>query len=293
MPFVFHQAEILENDSIFGKAAYTLEYHSPLDNTKSDSGIKFFLNGFQNYFQFFGWIMIPSFFIFFPIGIIILFKNMNFKKLFLLIWSIGISIPIIYQFAIPLNDTRFLILIYPVLIIVSLFFIERVFDKIKNKNKFLLIIIIFFITTSLIFLEIKSSENKNYSEIITIFNEIPVEVKVINTFYPNDQFLEYKSIPKNWNEFKNLFLKDRVEGESIRNLVKHDIKIITIQNQNSAEKFLESNKELTHLVIDENNKDEFLQKIFTNEQEFKNFYKIYDSKESGHDYQLKIFKILQ
>ena len=42
-------------------------------------------------------------------------------------------------------------------------------------------------------------------EIYQITKEIVKEPKVINSFYPEDHYLEPAALPEKWNDFKTLF----------------------------------------------------------------------------------------
>ena len=66
----------------------------------------------------------------------------------------------------------------------------------------------------------------------------------------------------------------------------------------SITEFIEKGKEekLTHLVVSErsNNRNQnelFLNQLFLNEEKFPYLKKMFDSKEIGYDYHMKIFKI--
>ena len=66
-----------------------------------------------------------------------------------------------------------------------------------------------------------------------------------------------------------------------------------IVNQSTQEGKLKSkDKGLTHILIDDNQKrPEFLKEIFFEEEKYTYLKKIYDSKNHGFNYQLKVFEI--
>jgi uncharacterized protein YnzC (UPF0291/DUF896 family) len=106
----------------------------------------------------------------------------------------------------------------------------------------------------------------------------------INEFYPESTYLQFIDLEK---KFPNL-----------KNEVKHTQKIIQISQHHTIEELLVDAKEqgLTHLVIDESQKQdnlrkEFLIEIYKNENKYNFLKKIYDSNNDGFNYKLKIFEI--
>ena len=73
-----------------------------------------------------------------------------------------------------------------------------------------------------------------------------------------------------------------------------DIQIISYENENSLENFILKSKDkgLTHIIIDDNQqRPDFLKEVFFEERKYKYLEKIYDSKNEGFSYQLKVFEI--
>ena len=294
-PMMIHQSTILENDSIFGKAANTITYHTKDPNeTGGESGLPFFVNGIENFSKFFLWDLIPIFIFFVPIGIFYLFKNIDFKKLSLILWGFVISIPAFYAYSIPLQDTRFLFMLYPIFCVISLFFIENFSNKYKRKNLLIILVIIGISFSSIVFLETKPSDNLQKYESYQIAKDIVREHKIINSFYPEDNFLEPAAYPEKWNDFKKLFLLEREQGKSIRNSILNPIIIIPTNGYISIEEFIKQNNELTHIYVDQNeNRPQFLKKIYQNENQYEFLIKEYDSKDFGYNYHVKIFRIIK
>ena len=294
-PIMIHQSTILENDSIFGKAVNTIAYHTKdPSETGGESGLPFFINGIENFSKFFLWDLIPIFIFFVPIGIFYLFKNIDFKKLSLILWGFVISIPAFYAYSIPLQDTRFLFMLYPIFCVISLFFIEKFSNKYKRKNLLIILVIIGISFSSIVFLETKPSDNLQKYESYQIAKDIVREHKIINSFYPEDNFLEPAAYPEKWNDFKKLFLLEREQGKSIRNSILNPIIIIPTNGYISIEEFIKQNNELTHIYVDQNeDRPQFLKKIYQNENQYEFLIKEYDSKDFGYNYHVKIFRIIK
>ena len=131
-----YQLGIEENDSIFARAAITISYHTQdPSETNGGSGLPFFIQGIENFSKFFIWDLIPMFIIFVPLGIFYVFKKIEFKKLTLILWGFGISIPAFYAYSIPLLDTRYLFMLYPIFCVISLFSIQKFSEFFKKQKK--------------------------------------------------------------------------------------------------------------------------------------------------------------
>ena len=293
IPMMAYQIETQGNDSTFGRAIITIEYHTQDENeTEGESGAPFFIRGIENFAKFFLWDLIPIFIIFVPIGIFYLFKKPDFKKITLILTGIGMSIPAFYAYSIPLLDTRYLFMLYPIFTIISLFAIKKYSNYFKNENIILIIIIIGIIISSTLFLEIKTTNEFERYEIYEIMKIIVQEPKVMNSFYPEDNYLEPAIYPEKWDDLKNLISTNRIEENSIRNLILNPITIIPTNENNSIEEFIKNNNELTHIIIDQNeNRPKFLKDIFKNENNYKFLIKEFDSKDAGYNYHVKLFRI--
>ena len=73
----------------------------------------------------------------------------------------------------------------------------------------------------------------------------------------------------------------------------YKIKSISTNNYDNLENYImESRKELSHLVIDNNqNLPKFLVEVYLNEEKYNYLKKEFDSNDSGFDYHVKLFKI--
>ncbi len=294
-PMIIYQTEIQGNDSIFGRAAITISYHIQDPNkTGGESGIPFFINGIENFSKFFVWDLIPIFIFFVPIGILYLFKKLDFKKLTLILWGFSISIPAYYAYSIPLPDTRYLFVLYPIFCIVSVFGIKKISYFLKRKNVVISVVVVGIFFSSLIFLEIQDTNNFQKYEVSQIAKEIVSKPKIINTFYPEDQYLEPAMYPEKWIDFKKLFLMEKIDGQSVRNSVSQSVERISTEGYFSIEKYIDENPKLTHIYTDEKlERPEFIKKVFLNENKHKFLIKEYDSKDEGYNYHVKIFRIIK
>ena len=76
--------------------------------------------------------------------------------------------------------------------------------------------------------------------------------------------------------------------------IKFDIQIISYENEDNLQDWISKskNKGLTHILIDNNQqRPDFLKEVFFEEEKYTYLKKIYDSRNQGFNYQLKIFEI--
>jgi len=294
-PMILYQMEIQGTDSIFGRAATTISYHTKdPSETNGESGLPFFITGIENFSKFFVWALIPIFIFFVPIGIFYLFKNPDFKKLTLILGGIGLSIPAFYAYSIPLLDTRYLFMIYPIFCIISVFTVKKFSSYFKKENIIISLIIIGIVFSSIIFLELNSDEGFQKFEAGQIAKEIINEPKIMNSFYPEDHYLESAFLPEKWSDFEDLFLGKRIDGLYIRNSISNPITTISTEGYFSIEDFINENEELTHIYADgKKERSKFILDVFENEKQYEFLIKEYDSKDFGYNYHVKIFKIIK
>ena len=247
--------------------------------SKSEVGKIFPIDGTINFFKLLGWILLPTFLIFLPLGIISFFKNKNSKRFELVILSIFSLIPAFYATIRGIEDTRYYFIFFPLLIIFSLSFFEWFTNKWKNKY-FKFIFVGFIIITSFGFLSMKD-DNMYKSEVFHVVKENFEEIKVVNDIHPYSPY--FRTMPLHYsNDFP-------IEKNQIGN----DIVILPIENYDSFYELFNSDvgKTISHIIIDDSEtRKDFLQELFTNENKYPFLTKDYDSLEEGLDHHVKIFR---
>ena len=107
----------------------------------------------------------------------------------LIITGIILSVPAFYVYSRDIQETRYLYVLYPLLCVISLYTIDPIFNKFKNKKLQLSIIIIIVMTiTSVIFLEIKL-DTEHEKEAFVIAEKIADNVGGVNEYYPESNYL--------------------------------------------------------------------------------------------------------
>ena len=283
LPMAHIRSETLGNDGLVNHiAAGPLFYQSVAEQNDNEHIIfEMILNGFYSYVIYFGWVTIPMFFLILPYGFFKIIKNRDTKNWMLIITGITLSISALYAYSRDIQETRYLYVLYPLLCVISLYTINPIFNKFKNKKVQLSIIIIIVMTiTSIIFLEIKL-DTEHEKEAFAISEKIADNVGGVNAYYPESNYL----------------LSSKIHEKKIPSLYDVEIdgtKIISTSNYKTLEEFIVENKQngLTHIVIDDKKgRQEFLRNIILNENNYLYLEKEFDSKDLEFKYNVKMFKI--
>lgn len=283
LPMAHVRTETLGNDGLVNHlVAVPIFYQGVSEgNDNENIVIKMIVKGFYSYGVYFVWITIPIFFLIVPYGFFKIIKNRDPKKWMLIITGIVLSASALYVYSRDIQETRYLYVLYPILCVVSLYTINPIFNKFKDKKLSLSIIIIIAITiTSITFLEIKS-DTEHEKEAYNIAEKITQNAKGVNEYFPESNYLmSTKMHEKKFPALSNIEM-DRT-------------KIISTSNYKTLEEFIVENEQngLTHVVIDDKkDRQEFLKSIILNENNYLYLEKEFDSKDLGFEYDVKMFKI--
>ena len=246
------------------------------------SFMEYLLNGLINLFKYLGWVMIPFLGIFVPIGTILSIKSKDQKsKLLIFGVIIVLSTSTLYAYSRGIQDTRYLYPLYPIFSVLSLFMIEKILGIKQNKKIVLSLIIFVILISSIVYLEIKSIDLEHEKESLEIFKDVYAITYVINEFNHESGYLHTIPLLKN-NELVKISSFEK-EIKTIPNIENLDLNDFIKKN---------SKNNLTHIVIDDGkNRPEFFKKLMNNEKSFKYLEKVYDSKDFGFNYHVKVFEI--
>jgi hypothetical protein len=281
LPISLYRIEVIGNDGIFMRSVSSgnqlVLVLTNSDIVDNNSGI---INGLKTFVKYLIWVMMPNFIIFIPLGIFLIFKNRNFEKNTIIL-SLGImSIPALYAYTVPALDTRYLYTLFPMFSVLAVLSINRIIGKINKSNIIIVIIISSIIISSVLFYDYKKIDYEHERESFEIMNEISIMINGVNELYPESRYL---ITSQTINQGPNLYSE-----------IEFDIEIISYQNENNLQDWIlkSKNKGLTHIIIDDNKqRPDFLKEIFFEETKYTYLTKIYDSKNQGFEYQLKVFEI--
>jgi len=286
LPMMNVRIDTIGNDGIFSRfvtAPNTLSENAVKRGIESGNLNQIIILGFENFVKFLGWSMIPSFLVFVPFGYILLLKNRNFKRKFIIFYSVIISIPVIFALSVA-SDSRYLFPLYPVFCVAAAISLEN-FSKRINRKKLLMIIVLFLVlVTSIFYLDYKidldyERESFELSKIVIL------ETERINLYGPEAKFIPV-------HKFYEIETFPTINSNSIPiRLIDYGLPLIS--DFNSIEELMEylNEHKITHLVLDGTDDPEIISDIFKNENKFIFLEKTYDSTEHGFNQNLKIFKI--
>lgn len=289
-PMMYYKSDVIGNDLIFGRVSNAVSTYEKFSMEAKEISQNPYIIGIENFSKYFVWNLIPIFVFFVPLGMVFLFKKINFNKIFIILGLITFSIPAFWAYSIPLQDTRYLYFMYPFLILISLYVLEKISIK-KYSNLILSLIIVGILSSSLIFLEFKMDYNHE-KESYLIAKEISKNFKVANSFPPESKFIEVMKYPEKWNDFIPYFKTDRQQNVSIRNSLQ-DIQLIDSKKfENVKDLIKNADPKLTHIIVDDTfDKNDYLYKIYENEENYPFLEKEYDSKKHNFKYHVKMYKI--
>jgi len=256
---------------------------------KESSNIQNFIsNGIKNSIWFLGLSLIPIFIVSIPIGVLFVIRNknkieINFQCLTIFLVSITMFIPAFYAYARDLDDVRFLFMIFPLFIIISLYGVSK--QTIKKKNLIMIGIIGLIFLSSLVYLDFKKIDHDYEREVYFITKIIAEKTDVINDNSADIRYRTGTGIIVNW--------PDLPEAKS-ESHVKRTLELIPSNNYNSLNDFIKSSKDkgLKYLAVDGRDaQPDFFKDIFYNDKKYEYLTKIYDTEDYDMDYHVKVYKI--
>lgn len=235
--------------------------------------------GLTNLPRFLGYLSLPILFIFVPYSIISLIKNSKKDFRMFIFFGVFSLIPALYAFGRGFEEVRYVFVIIPILIVSSLFLIEKISSKINYKIFYASLIIVI-CSTSTLFVESRDIDIEYKMEAIQVAKFVSDLPGKINDYGPESHYVEAMNLEdyefpilSSEIQFKNQVVN--VSGETIEDILKNF-----------------KNKQVSYLAITkqsmENN--QVLKEIFY-EEKYSFFNKIYDSKNSLKEFNIKIFEI--
>jgi len=280
LPMIFVRMETVGYDGIFSHSVAAIQVSSgilPANTLNAAESILLLIKSTALS-------VFPIFFIFLPLGIFGFFRNRNFDKYTVLLFLIFMFIPIIYASVRGISEPRYLLTIFPILSLFSVFTVNEIIKK-SNKTKLITIVfVVGILSLSIFYLDYNKIDYAHELDAYHIGLEVSKRASVINDYYPEVKYVHNKiDVVSNLGTFP--VLSSEIEPK---------VKLIPTQGYTSLNEFIDygKNEGLTHIIADENeNRSNFINDVFRNEEKFPYIIKIYDSIEHGYDYHLKIFRI--
>jgi hypothetical protein len=284
IPISLLRIETVGNDWLTTRVA--LGASNIADQSKGDQfgSIRYILNGFATLARFLGQAMIPYLVFFVPIGVFLVIKNRTLiENKLLIIVPIFMLMPALYAYSIPALDSRYLLPLYPIFSIMSIYTIRTLVKNITIRKTLVILFVLGMILLSSFFLYFKDVDVLHEKEALELAYQVVKKTSVIY-YYPNESsYLAVAGI-SNTEKFPT----------SSGNFSKIPKQLIVDPQINTLDDAINSGREngLTHLVLDgSKNRPTFFNDAFYYEEKYPYLEKIFDSKDYGYNYHLKIFKI--
>jgi len=310
IPIAYVKTDTMGQDGFVSHISAGPKYYQMSIQENNSTLNDFIKNGVFNIGKYLGWIQIPFFIVFVPLGIFLFFRNMDYKKITIILAAVMILVPAFYAYSRDFSETKYLFALFPIFSIVACFSFEKFFNICNRKNLIFILIILGIGASSIIFVDWNSIDNEHYRETFKILSEISDRNMSITTVFGKyggevthihwtrlNNVEDFPILKMNLPEttIKYVKLQYLTEDKKIKSDYIDKTKINTFDEY----LMLLKNQNISHLLIDEKNINrlindnlrEELVYVFHNEQEFPFLTKEYDSRERGFNYHLKVFKI--
>ncbi len=253
------------------------EYYQASIQNNSSTLADFLYLGSINLIKFLGWALIPSFIIFVPLGIIFIFKSLDYKKIIIILSILIMLIPAFYGYSRGFQEMKYLYVLYNEHYREVYEILTEIGQKEMKINKE-------FGRYGPEFTYLSWITLHNVDEFPVLKKELPPK-KISTTSQPNATPV-WNEQTKQWD----LVYIGTEESEEYHNPL--------IDNLIDYFQVLKKQK-ITHLISDENNMSQLINNelrlhltdIFNHENKYPFLVKEYDSKENGFNYHVKLFKI--
>ncbi len=254
------------------------------ENIEEDRVFTFISLGIINTIKFLGWILIPTFLLFIPIGVILLFQKRDYKTFTIILFGVTMLIPAFYAYGRGIEETRYLYIIFPIFCLMSSLTIKKISNKFKRENLIIILIILGILISSLTFLDYKKMDYEYERESYLIAKDIEKMAGGIN-HWSQWKYIPVAQIENDWpiiplpkeTSYNQSFEMKRADAEGYTTLISY------IEDS--------KNKGLTHIVVDGKQEPGFLNDVFYNEKKFPYLIKEYDSRDKGYQYHVKVYKV--
>ena len=260
---------------------------------KGENNIPIFLiNGFLGFGNMIGLLLIPFYIFLIPTSLFVIFRKKYYEKINYKISSIlllmGImSIPAFYAFGRNIEDPRFIFIFLPFLCMLSIPILKNIQEKFNHKQIFSICFVVVIMIGGMMMMELGKSDYTHEREAFQISQYIIKNTEGVNAISPESRYFKTAEVEDKWPNISNVEI-------SSSGHVSREINRIFAEDFDTLDEFLIAAKlqGITHLVVDgKNNRPDFLNSIYQNDNKYPFLEKIYDSSEKGFEYHVKIYLI--
>ena len=186
-------------------------------------------------------------------------------------------IPALYACSRGFEEIRYVFVALPILIITSLFLIEKIILRFGKQNVVAGGLIALIIVSSIIYLDFREPDYDYENEVIEVAKFVSGLSGRINDYGYESYYVEVMDL----EDKKFPILSSEINLQS---------KVITLQGETINEVIQDArNKELSYLAVTDN--QQILSKIYHQEYNYSYLKKIFDSNEHHIKFKIKIFEI--
>ena len=247
---------------------------------------KFITTGITSLVKYLGWVMIPIFMFFVPVGLFVFLRSHNGKIMFIVSSIIFLLIPAFYAYGRGIEETRYLYILFPIFCIFSSFTIMKLGEKFRREKLVGTLVVCGILISSIGFLDYEKIDYEYEKESYLIAKEIKAIAGGINHYVTGSKYIHIAEIEHNWPVIP--LPKETPYDQT------YEIKKISPNKFSTLVEYIQSSKDkgLTHIVSDGNQDTaKFLNNVFYDEKRFPYLIKEYDSREHGFQYHVKVFQI--
>jgi len=141
VPMAYLKNETMGQDGFVSHISAGPAYYQASIQENSSTLADFLYLGSINLIQYVGWTQIPYFIIFTPLGIIFIFKSLDYKKIIIILSILIMLIPAFYGYSREFQEMKYLYVLYPIFCVLACFTFKVFLEKFHRKNLIFCIII--------------------------------------------------------------------------------------------------------------------------------------------------------
>jgi len=258
------------------------DWNDPILGDNAEGRFQVFVyNSVTGYVKYLGWIMIPILGFFIIPGLFLTGKKPTKNKMIFLSFIIFISITSLYAYGRGIQETRYLYPLIPIFVLFACNFFNYLMKY--NFKKIMLMTVFAVIISSFIFVEYRNPDYVYESE---MYDATLFLINIANGVndYEGNRFIKVAELQNSWPE-----LLPKGENGKMKPVTKK----FFVEGFDEPLEYIRFNEDngLTHLLIQEGDREGFFDDIFVNEGNYPFLEKIYDSNDSDKTTKYKIFKI--
>ena len=259
-----------------------------IESQTSSTGflIQFSINSIVNSIKYLIWISIPMFVCFLPLGIYKIIRHRKKEIYYLIFLSIFMIIPALYAFGRDFQDPRYLLILIPTFSVISVYGLSQ-FDKFSQKTVLAVFVSIIILFAGLFLWYLQDDKYDLINERYQISKIVANTATGVNN-YEDAYLLKAAELEQKWPT-----PLEKADSGELKGQIITDVKRIVYSDAINLIEYIKNSRDsgLSHLVVFENDKQEFLNDVFLNSEKYPYLQLEFDSKNNGFSNNILIYKI--